>query len=233
VGDQRLSPAEAWARLEAGNQRWAGGYPAHPGQDAARREQVAAGQHSFAAVVSCIDSRVPPETVFDQGVGDLFAVRTGGQTVDDLVLASIEYGPLENGTPLVVVLGHQRCGAISAAVHALRSGAQLPGHLDAIVGNLRPAYHAVAGTEAVHGGGADGKDIGGNGAGGDGAGSSHGEADQDLIDRVVRAQILRTVVALEDDGPLAALVRRGDLGIVGAYYELDTGRVTRLHALGL
>jgi carbonic anhydrase len=218
VSDQRLSPAEAWARLEAGNRHWAEGHLAHPDQDVTRREQVAAGQDPFATIVSCIDSRVPPETVFDQGVGDLFAVRTGAQTIDGLVTASIEYGPLENGTPLIVVLGHQRCGAVTAAVHALRSGAHLPGHLDAIVKHLRPAYHEVTGAGAAHDG-----DVGGH----------SGEADRDLIDQVVRAQIVRTVFALGHDGPLAALVRRGDLGIIGAYYDLDTGRVSRLHALGL
>jgi carbonic anhydrase len=217
VTDQRLSPPQAWARLEAGNRHWAEGHLAHPDQDVTRREQVAAGQDPFATIVSCIDSRVPPETVFDQGIGDLFAVRTGAHTIDGLVTASIEYGPLENGTPLIVVLGHQRCGAVTAAVQALRSGAHLRGHLDTIVKHVRPAYNDVAGTGAVRDGDADG---------------TSGELDPDLIDQVVRAQIMRTVSTLGHDGPLAALVRRGDLGIVGAYYNLGSGRVTRLHTLG-
>jgi carbonic anhydrase len=216
VNESRLSPAQAWARLEAGNRRWAEGDMTHPDQDAARRQQVAVRQNPFATVVACIDSRLPPETVFDQGIGDLFAVRTGAQTIDGLVTASIEYGPLENGTPLIVVLGHERCGAVTAAVQAIQSGERLPGHLDAIVHRLRPAYNAAAST--THAAGA-------SGAAPDAAG--------DLIDRVVRAQIQRTVRALAHDGPLAALVSRGDLGIVGAYYDLGSGRVTRLHALGL
>jgi carbonic anhydrase len=203
VSDSRLSPAQAWARLEAGNRHWAAGHLEHPDQDADRRLRVAAGQDPFATIVSCIDSRVPPETVFDQGIGDLFAVRTGAQVIDGLVTASIEYGPLENATPLIVVLGHARCGAVTAAVKAIQSGQHLPGHLDAIVDRLRPAYRE-ADSAAV-----------------------------DLIDQVVRAQIRRTVSSLAHDGPLAALVNRGDLGIVGAYYDLDTGLVTRLHALGL
>ena len=203
VSDLRLSPAQAWARLEAGNRHWAGGHLEHPDQDTNRRLRVAAGQDPFATIVSCIDSRVPPETVFDQGIGDLFAVRTGAQTIDGLVTASIEYGPLENATPLIVVLGHARCGAVTAAVRAIQSGGHLPGHLDAIVDRLRPAY------------------------------LSADSATGDLIDQVVRAQIRRTVFSLACDGPLAALVNRGDLGIVGAYYDLDTGLVTRLHALGL
>jgi carbonic anhydrase len=203
VSDLRLSPAQAWARLEAGNRHWAAGRLEHPDQDRDRRVQVAARQDPFATIVSCIDSRLPPETIFDQGIGDLFAVRTGAQTIDGLVTASIEYGPLENGTPLIVVLGHERCGAVTAAVRAIQSGDRLPGHLDAIVDRLRPAYHAA---------------------------SNRGG---DLIDQVVRAQISRTVHALAHDGPLADLVNRGDLAIVGAYYGLDTGAVTQLQVLGL
>ena len=199
----RLSPAQAWGRLEAGNRHWAAGNLEHPDQDAGRRHAVASRQDPFATIVSCIDSRLPPETVFDQGIGDLFAVRTGAQTIDGLVTASIEYGPLENGTPLIVVLGHARCGAVTAAVRAIQTGEHLPGHLDAIVERLRPAYVQAS------------------------------SAAGDLIDQVVRAQIHRTVASLAHDGPLAALVNRGALGIVGAYYDLDTGLVTRLHAIGL
>ncbi len=203
VSDLRLSPAQAWARLETGNRHWAAGRLEHPDQDLDRRLRVAARQDPFATIVSCIDSRVPPETIFDQGIGDLFAVRTGAQTIDGLVTASIEYGPLENGTPLIVVLGHERCGAVIAAVQAIQGGERLPGHLDAIVERLRPAYHQAARYPG------------------------------DLIDQVVRAQVRRTVHALAHDGPLADLVNRGDLGIVGAYYDLDTGQVTQLQALGL
>ena len=203
VSDLRLSPAQAWARLEAGNRHWAAGRLEHPDQDTDRRLRVAARQDPFATIVSCIDSRVPPETIFDQGIGDLFAVRTGAQTIDGLVTASIEYGPLENGTPLIVVLGHERCGAVIAAVRAIQGGEGLPGHLDAIVERLRPAYHQAANHPG------------------------------DLIDQVVRAQIHRTVHALAHDGPLADLVNRGELGIVGAYYDLDSGHVTQLRALGL
>jgi carbonic anhydrase len=218
VSEQRLSPAEAWSRLEDGNRHWAAGHLEHPDQDAGRRSAVAARQDPFATVVSCIDSRLPPETVFDQGIGDLFAVRTGAQTIDGLVTASIEYGPLENGTPLIVVMGHQRCGAVTAAVHAIQSGAHLPGHLDAIVQRLRPAYHLATGTtsetEAAFKAPEDQAEAAG------------------LIDKVVRAQVFRVVNSLGRDGPLASLVARGDLAIVGAYYDLDSGLVTKLHALG-
>jgi carbonic anhydrase len=190
----------------------------HPDEGTARRTAVAARQDPFAAVVSCIDSRLPPETVFDQGIGDLFAVRTGAQTIDGLVTASIEYGPLENGTPLIVVMGHQRCGAVTAAVRAIQSRAHLPGHLDAIVQHLRPAYHKATGTTL-----ATEADVAPAGEAGTAA----------LIDQVIRAQILRVASSLAHDGPLAALVQAGTLGIVGAYYDLDAGTVTKLHAIGL
>jgi carbonic anhydrase len=233
VSEHRLSPAEAWSRLEDGNRHWAAGKLEHPDQDAGRRAAVAARQDPFATVVSCIDSRLPPETVFDQGIGDLFAVRTGAQTIDGLVTASIEYGPLENGTPLIVVMGHQRCGAVTAAVHAIQSGAHLPGHLDAIVQRLRPAYHlatgTTSGTEAAFQAPEDQ-------APEDQAPEDQAPEDQaaaaELIDKVVRAQVFRVVNSLGRDGPLASLVARGDLAIVGAYYDLDSGLVTKLHALG-
>lgn len=213
--DERLSPAQAWARLEAGNRHWVTGRLEHPDEDAARRAAVAARQDPFATIVSCIDSRVPPETVFDQGIGDLFAVRTGAQTIDGLVTASIEYGPLENGTPLIVVMGHERCGAVTAAVHAIQSGAHLPGHLDTIVAHLRPAYHKATGTTL-----ATERDV------------APGDVPA-LIGQVIRAQILRVVNSLAHDGPLAALVQAGALAIVGTCYDLDSGAVTKLHALGL
>jgi carbonic anhydrase len=189
----------------------------HPAQDGRRREEVAARQDPFATIVSCIDSRLPPETVFDQGIGDLFAIRTGAQTIDGLVTASVEYGPLENGTPLIVVMGHQRCGAVTAAVQAIRAGESLPGHLDAIVSRLRPAFHKATGTGPHNE-----------------AGAFSDQTDMAaLVDAVVRAQVERVVHSLAHDGPLAALVSAGSLGIVGAYYNLDTGVVSGLRALGL
>jgi carbonic anhydrase len=215
--DETLRPAQAWARLEAGNRNWASGRLEHPDQDAVRRAAVAARQDPFATIVSCIDSRLPPETVFDQGIGDLFAVRTGAQTIDGLVTASVEYGPLENGTPLIVVMGHERCGAVTAAVRAIQSGEHLPGHLDAIVARLRPAFHKATGT----------------GPHNEASAFPSGEAGlAGLIDQVIRAQVLRVVHLLAHDGPLASLVAAGDLGIVGAYYDLGSGVVTRLQALG-
>ena len=132
--------------LLAGNRRWVAGRARHPHSSVARRRRVAAGQDPFAVVFTCIDSRVPPELVFDRGLGDLFVVRTGAHVVDDAVLGSVEFGPAELGTPLVFVLGHERCGAVIAAIDAFsHHGGHAPGHLQAVVDALGPAYQAAAG----------------------------------------------------------------------------------------
>jgi len=128
--------------LLEGSRRFAAGRPEHPRRDAARRTAVAGGQHPFAAVISCSDSRVPPEIVFDQGIGDLFVVRAAGNLVDELGLASVEYAAEHLRVPLVVVLGHARCGAVQAAV----AGGAAPGHLDRLVSALRPAVERARGS---------------------------------------------------------------------------------------
>jgi carbonic anhydrase len=126
---------EALQRLKDGNQRFVEGKAAHPHQQADRRAEIAKSQHPFAIVVCCSDSRVPPEIVFDQGLGDVFVIRTAGNVVDDVGLGSVEYAVEHFGVPLVVVLGHDRCGAVRAAV----AGGEAPGHVEAIVSAIRPA----------------------------------------------------------------------------------------------
>lgn len=127
----------AWVRLQEGNRRWARGVGvAHAARGPGRRAELVAGQTPFAAVLGCADSRVPPEVVFDQGLGDLFVVRTAGHAVDDTVLGSLEYAVEVAGVDLVVVLGHDGCGAIAATVAAL-AGAPVPGrHLADVVARL-------------------------------------------------------------------------------------------------
>ena len=129
----------------AGNLRWARGTPRHPRQSVRWRDHVASHQSPFATVISCIDSRVPPEIVFDAGLGDLFAIRTGAQTLDNqVVLGSIEFGPVNYPTAkLMFVLGHQNCGAVSAAIEVIESGGRAPGHIQAVVDALRPAYRVA------------------------------------------------------------------------------------------
>ncbi len=117
----------------------------HPNRDPTFRESVAQSQDPFAVILSCIDSRVPPELVFDTGLGDLCVMRTGAQTLGPVVTGSVEYGPVTGATPLIVVLVHQRCGAVAAAYKAIRDSKPLPGNLQAIVDALRPAYQQTVG----------------------------------------------------------------------------------------
>ena len=139
-----LSAADAWQRLKDGNQRYMAGTLAHPNQTRDRRTEVAKGQEPFAIILSCADSRVGPEVVFDQGLGDLFVVRVAGNIVDNVGLGSIEYAAEHLHTPLLVVLGHEKCGAVAAAV----GGGHAPGHIHSIVKALEPA---VASAKALGG----------------------------------------------------------------------------------
>ncbi len=190
------TPASAFARLMEGNKRWVTGNLQHPDRDPNRRQFVAQEQRPFGAILSCIDSRVPPEVLFDTGLGDLYVMRTGGEAVGPVVTGSVEYGPMTSGTPLIVVLGHQRCGAVKAAYTSLRDGKPLPGNLQAIVKALQPAYQ-----QAVRKGGAD------------------------PVETMARAQVTLTAADLRSNQDLAPLVRKGALAVVGAYYSLDTGKV--------
>ncbi|WP_235023659.1 carbonic anhydrase [Streptomyces sp. WAC05374] len=133
------TPAEALRELLHGNRRWHARHQRHPHEDGAARAAAVSGQHPFALVLGCIDSRVPPELVFDQGLGDLMTVRSAGEVLDEAVLGSIAYGVIELGIPLVVVLGHQSCGAVAAAVHADETGERPPAHIDYIADRIRPA----------------------------------------------------------------------------------------------
>jgi carbonic anhydrase len=129
---------EALRELALGNLRWRTCREQHPDETSAVRQALTAGQHPFAIVLGCVDSRVPPELVFDQGLGDLLTVRTAGEVLDEAVLGSIAYGVLELGIPLVMVLGHQSCGAVRAAVEADGSGGRLPAHIQYLADQIAP-----------------------------------------------------------------------------------------------
>ncbi|WP_043193303.1 carbonic anhydrase [Streptomyces sp. NRRL F-2664] len=139
AGSRPTTPAAALRELVAGNGRWRTYHERHPDRTRTVRRTLVAGQHPFAVVLGCVDSRVPPELVFDQGLGDLLTVRSAGEVLDEAVLGSIAYGVLELGIPLVVVLGHQSCGAVAAAVRAAEGGPLLPGHMQYLVDQIRPA----------------------------------------------------------------------------------------------
>lgn len=146
------TPAEAWAALRSGNDRFVHDAMQHPSQGTTRRAELSVAQHPFAVVFGCSDSRVAAEIIFDQGLGDLFVVRTAGHVLDTTVIGSIEYGVEVLGAPLVVVLGHDSCGAVAAATAALTTGVQQNGFVRAVVDRVIPSIVAVA-----HGPGATGE----------------------------------------------------------------------------
>lgn len=138
VADAAFSPStlrtDGIERLLAGNARFVSGHAHGEGRDAARRTEVANGQHPYAIVITCSDSRVSPEIVFDAGIGDLFVIRTAGHVIDDHALGSIEYAAEHLHTKTVLVLGHERCGAVGAAMQ----GGELPGHIGSLVTAIAP-----------------------------------------------------------------------------------------------
>src|SRR4051812_3172393 len=144
TAEVKVPPAEALARLEAGNQRFKSGSLQHPDESVERRTQLGKGQAPFAVVLGCADSRVPPELTFDQGLGDLFVIRVAGNIIDDGIVASIEYGVEHLGARLIVVLGHERCGAVTAAKETIAAGGKAPGHLTTLVTAIKPAVDATA-----------------------------------------------------------------------------------------
>lgn len=135
-------PASALSMLARGNQRYVAGKPAHPHQSSVLRHQLSAkGQHPFAAILSCADSRVPPELIFDEGLGDLFVVRVAGNIVDDAVIGSMEYAAEHLHVPLIVVLGHTQCGAVEATI---QGGTGHHSHIDALVNAIKPAVEQAS-----------------------------------------------------------------------------------------
>jgi len=126
---------KAYKMLMDGNARYVSGKTTHPNQTAKSRTETAKGQKPFAVIVTCSDSRVPPEIIFDQGIGDLFVIRIAGNIVDDNALGSIEYAAEHLGVKLVVVLGHEKCGAVDATV----KGGEAPGHIASLVNSIKPA----------------------------------------------------------------------------------------------
>jgi carbonic anhydrase len=182
--------------LKYGNARFVAGRLEHGNQSADRRTEVAAGQHPFAVIVSCSDSRVPPEIVFDQGLGDLFVVRLAGNVIDADALGSIEYAAEHLHVPLVVVLGHDKCGAVQAAVDASQSDSEVPGHIADVVAAIKPAVADAKGESG------------------------------DLLDNAIDANIRRVVTQIRTSEPgLKEEVEAGKLTVVGARYKLDGGQV--------
>lgn len=143
----KVTSAQAMTRLVEGNARFVSGHTQHPHQAPERRAKVANSQHPFAVILGCADSRTSPELLFDQGLGDLFVVREAGNVVDDHAIGSIEYGVEHLHAPLVVVLGHERCGAVVAARDVVAAKVRAEGHIESLVAAIRPAVEATAGQD--------------------------------------------------------------------------------------
>ena len=195
-----VDPEEALARLVAGNGRYVSGFSAHPNGDLARRTQVAAGQTPFASILACADSRVAPELIFDQGLGDLFVCRVAGNVVDDAILASLEYSVIHLGSTLIMVLGHERCDTVKAAIDAL-DGKGSPDDVGTKIGTLAglitPSIRAVAANSTDR-----------------------------LNDAVAMNASHVAAEIFVNSPPLRARVLAGKLKIVAAHYDLDDGKVT-------
>ncbi|MDQ0363472.1 carbonic anhydrase [Catenuloplanes indicus] len=189
------TPAAALDDLIAGNERFVTGVSVHPNQDAARRATLVDAQAPKAVLFGCSDSRLAAEIIFDQGLGDLFVVRTAGHVVGREVLGSIEYAVSVLHTPLIVVLGHNSCGAVQAAREAEATGASPTGHLRAVVDALIPSVELSA---------------------------ARGVTD---VDGIVDVHIQSTVDQLRaNSAALAGAVYAGTCAIVGMSYQLDAGR---------
>jgi carbonic anhydrase len=194
---------EALARLLAGNKRFVQGKTQSPRRDSVRRTEVAQGQKPFAIILTCSDSRLAPEVVFDEGLGDLFVVRVAGNTAPDpILIGSLEYSALTFGSILLMVLGHDKCGAVEAAIDVVTKGFVPPGEIGAATAPIVPAVQAV---QAVQGQSAD-----------------------QLLDAAIQENVKMTVQSLGQVPTLAELVQGGKLKIVGYEYRLHTGKVTAL-----
>jgi len=192
--------AEVLQRLLEGNQRFVKGETAGLRRGPDDFRPLAEGQRPVAVIVGCADSRVPPELLFDQGVGDLFVIRVAGNVVKGAgppVKGSIEYGVAELGVSLIMVLGHSECGAVKAAIKHIDDRDSLPGALGLLVNSIKPA---VVKARKMPG---------------------------DLLDSALRANVAIGVETLRDLQPIVApAVKRGQVKVVGAMYDLRTGSVS-------
>ena len=190
-----LTPDASLRRLIKGNARYVEGVAArHDFRH--EREALAGGQNPYAAILSCADSRIAPEYAFDSGRGDLFVCRVAGNFASAEATASLEYAVAELGTPLIMVLGHESCGAIDATIKSLKDGTTLPGHLPSLVTALAPAVKAVS------------------------------QQGGDTLAKAIRQNVVDNVAKLRSETPiLSAAVEQGKLKVVGGIYRLRDGRV--------
>jgi len=183
-------------KLKTGNERFVSGHPVHPDETLTRIRELKKGQNPFVVVVSCSDSRLPPELIFDQGLGDVFSIRTAGNVIGDYELGSIEYAVEHLHCKLIVVLGHENCGAIQA--YATSGEEKHNDHIQSLVD-----YIAAEEEEKII-----------------------PDSSRSNIDILVKANIVHAVNLLRSSTPiLKPLVDKNEIKIIGAYYDLDSGNV--------
>ncbi len=210
---EKPTPDQVWEEMRRGNARFVAGEPRHPRQDADRRHELANGQRPRAALFGCADSRLAAEIIFDKGLGDLFVVRNAGQVVSDSVIGSLEYAVAVLNVPLIVVLAHDACGAVQAAIDSTDADSPaLPPHIWRLIAPIVPAVRRVQRASAVDGVAPDSIDA----------------------EEVGREHLRDTVTELLHSSELISdAVAEGRLAIVGANYRLAEGTAVPHVAVGL
>ena len=200
---ENLTPAQAWQVIKEGNQRFVSGEVIHPNQSSEQRAALAGGQTPHVVLFGCGDSRLAAEIIFDQGLGDMFVVRTAGHVLDEAVMGTIEFGPDVLNVPLIVVLGHSNCGAVGATLKALDDNTIPNGYVRAIVEKVAPSVLA---------------------------GRSEGLTEYyDFVGRHVQETV---ELLVERSRIIADRVAAGTLAVVGLTYKLDDGEVEFVNAIG-
>jgi carbonic anhydrase len=198
-----LTPALAWRRLREGNERFVSGESLHPNQDAARRSSLIEDQNPFAVIFGCSDSRLAAEIIFDLGLGDAFVVRTAGQVIDDAVLGSLEYSISQLRVPLIVILGHDSCGAVKATKAAVETGEMPAGFIRDLVERITPSVLTAKRNEQ-----------------------------EDVNDMVVE-HVKQTAARLADSSRVISdAIDDGRVAVVGLSYKLDEGRAALVSGIG-
>ena len=187
-----ITPDKALQELLDGNDRFVKRKRKNPNQTYSRLVEVAKGQKPFASILGCADSRVPSEIVFDQGLGDLFVCRVAGNIATPEEIGSLEFGSLILGSKVIMVVGHERCGAVSAAL----KGGEVPGQIGSLLEAIKPSVESSKGQSG------------------------------DKLENACKANILAQVKKLESSPVLSKLIGEEKLKIAGAYYDLDTGKIS-------
>jgi carbonic anhydrase len=200
---QQLTPAAAWRRLQEGNARFVASDVSHPNQDASRRTALVNNQNPFAVIFGCSDSRLAAEIIFDLGLGDVFVVRTAGQVIDDAVLGSLEYSVSVLGVPLIVILGHDSCGAVTATVNAVETGEMPVGFIRDLVERITPSVLTARRAGIT-----------------------------DINSTVIEHTKQTSGRLVDSSRVIAEAVENGSVAVIGVSYRLDEGKAVLVSGFG-